>query len=185
MSKSCWIQALALALSLPVARAAVFPRVSLEDLVARSEVIAQAEVGRSWTAWDDKHKFIWTHYQLTVTDSIRGDSGIVVVSEPGGKLDGIEQQVDGVLSWAPGSKVLVFLYRTPIGYLRTVGGPQGQLAIDGRERVHAHFAGVEVTPARSRQQSTPLSAIDGLPLEQMKNSLRSLARGLPARRPGQ
>ncbi len=181
MSKRCWIPALAVAFSLPTARAAVFPRFSVEDLVARSEVIAQAEVGRSWTAWDNKHKFIWTHYELKIADSIRGDGTTVVVSEPGGKLDGIEQQFDGVLSWTPGARVLVFLYRTPIGYLRTVGGPQGRLNVDADQRVRAHLQNAELTGSGG----TPLSAIEGMPVERLKSSLRSLARELPARRSGQ
>lgn len=166
-------------------RAAVFPRFSVEDLVARSEVIAQAEVGRSWTAWDDKHKFIWTHYELKVTDSIRGNGTTVVVSEPGGKLDGIEQQFDGVLSWTPGTPVLVFLYRTPIGYLRTVGGPQGRLSVDADQRVRAHLQSAEFTGSGAGRQGTPLSEIEGMPVERLKSSLRSLARELPARRSAQ
>src|SRR5579884_811424 len=73
------------------AAAAVMPRLSLEDLVARSEIIAQARVGNSWSAWDANHKYIWTHYQMQVTDAIRGSAQTVVVSEPGGTLDGVSQ----------------------------------------------------------------------------------------------
>jgi hypothetical protein len=170
-------------LGLPCVSAAMFPRLSLEDLVAQSEIIAQAKIGRSRTAWDAKHRFIWTHYQLEVTDSIRGAGGNIVVSEPGGKQNGVEQHFDGVLAWPPGKKVLVFLHRTPIGYFRTVGGPQGRMAIGAGQRVYVDLQGAEFAGPAGRR-GTPLSAIAGMPLDQLKNRLRVLARELPERRTG-
>jgi len=55
-----------------IAFAAVAPRYSLENLVDRSAVIVEGRVTRTWTAWDSEHKYIWTHYELTVSDHIRG-----------------------------------------------------------------------------------------------------------------
>src|SRR5581483_3426173 len=99
------------ALCVMTAAAAVVPRFSLEELTARSEIIAQAQVVSSWPAWDAQHKYIWTHYQMRVTDAIRG-SGVqsVVVSEPGGSVDGVSQGFSGMNAWAPGENVVVFLH---------------------------------------------------------------------------
>jgi hypothetical protein len=104
------------------ARAAVGPALSLRELVDGSSVIAHGRVARSWTAWDSSHKYIWTHYQLEVIDPIRGVGfAPLVVSEPGGKLDGVNMRFSGAAQYAPGEEAIVFLYRTPIGYLRVLG----------------------------------------------------------------
>ena len=77
------------------ANATLVPALSVEELIDSSEVIAHGRVGRSWTAWDRAHKYIWTHHQIAVLDSIRGAAtGSIVVSEPGGEVGGV-----GVCSW--------------------------------------------------------------------------------------
>jgi hypothetical protein len=112
------------------AQAAIVPSLSLPQLIEGSEIIVHGRVGRSWAAWDGDHKYVWTHYAIEVIDPIRG-SGMapVVVSEPGGKLDGIEMRFSGVSPYAAGEEVVLFLYRTPIGYLRTVGNVQGKYTV--------------------------------------------------------
>jgi hypothetical protein len=46
------------------------PRYSVEDLVGGSEWIVEGTVGAPQAAWDPAHKFIWTHYQVRVLDSL-------------------------------------------------------------------------------------------------------------------
>jgi hypothetical protein len=123
-----------LALSL-AASAAVAPELTLEQLAARSEIIAHARVERSWMAWDGAHKYIWTHHELHVIDPIRGSAGPVVVSEPGGFLNGVGMRVSGAVEYRPGEEIVVFLYRTPVGFYRAVGQEQGKLAISRDRRV--------------------------------------------------
>ena len=102
------------------AQAAVAPSLSVQELVDRSEIIVHGRVARSWTAWDGAHKYIWTHHEIEVIDPIRGAGyAPVVVSEPGGALDGIEMRFTGAASYAIGEEAVVFLYRTPIGYFRS------------------------------------------------------------------
>ena len=109
------------------AQAAIAPSLGLEQLIDGSEIIVHGRVARSWSAWDGDHKYVWTHHEIEVIDPIRGSGGAaVVVSEPGGKLDGIEMRFSGVSQYAAGEEVVLFLYRTPIGYLRTVGNGQGK-----------------------------------------------------------
>ena len=83
-------------------------------------------------AWDGKHKYIWTHYDIEPIESIRGGRAAIAVSEPGGSLDGVNQQLSGAMPYAVGEEVVLFLYRTPIGYLRTTGGPQGKVSVGQR-----------------------------------------------------
>lgn len=105
---------------------AVAPPYTLDELVAHSEFIVHGRIAASRVAWDAKHKYIWTHYNVAVIESIRGDATAIVVSEPGGSLDGVNQQFSGAVPYAAGEELVLFLYRTPVGYLRTTGGPQGK-----------------------------------------------------------
>src|SRR5215212_2782640 len=102
------------------ASAAVVPTLTVDELVDRSEIIVHGRIARSWAAWDGAHKYIWTHHEVEIIDPIAGAGyAPVVVSEPGGKLDGIEMRFSGTVSYAVGEEAVVFLYRTPIGYYRS------------------------------------------------------------------
>jgi hypothetical protein len=156
-----------------IAAAAVVPRYSLEELVSQSEKIVAGRVQRVSTAWDPEHKFIWTHYDVLVSDSLRGSRDrIVTVSEPGGSLDGIHQMVGGALPYSIGEEVVLFLYRTPIGYFRTTGGGQGKFTVSANGRVHANTGGIEIIgPARG----TSLGTLENLDLRQFLSTVRAAA----------
>lgn len=113
-----------------LASAAVNPQYSLRDLTAASEIIVEGRVVRSWTAWDVKHLYIWTHYEVQTSDVLKGArGGTVTVSEPGGTVDDVHQLFSGTVAYAVGEQVVLFLYRTPLGYLRTRGGAQGKVSV--------------------------------------------------------
>jgi len=179
----CWVAAtLALVLG-GVLSAAVYPRYTAEELAERSQMIVQGNVVRSWTAWDSEHKYVWTHYEVSVTDAIRGPrSGSITVSEPGGSLDGIHQQFSGSIPYAPGESAVLFLYQTPIGYWRAVGGPQGKFTVepDGRVRSGAQFAAY-AEPAGRVTPGLSLDSLEGLTVADFKNRVRRLAAAHPFR----
>lgn len=113
-----------------VGRAAVMPRYTLNELATHSETIVEGRITRAWTAWDSKHKYIWTHYEVQAAEFLKGaPSRTVVVSEPGGSIDGARQLFSGQVPYSPGEHVVLFLYRTPAGYFRTRGGLQGKIAL--------------------------------------------------------
>lgn len=120
-----------------LASAAVNPQYSLRDLTAASEMIVEGRVIRSWTAWDVKHLYIWTYYEVQIADVLKGSRlGNVTVSEPGGSVDDIHQLFSGTVAYAIGEQIILFLYRTPVGYLRTRGGAQGKVSVgSGASRV--------------------------------------------------
>jgi hypothetical protein len=113
--------------------AAVVPRYSFEQLVDTSERVVEGRVVRRSVGWDRARQFIWTHYEIAVSDTIKGaTSPTVIVSEPGGTLDGQTLVIPGVPLYATGEEVVLFLHRTPIGYLRTNGYEQGRHRVRGR-----------------------------------------------------
>jgi hypothetical protein len=126
------VRALAVLLGLgaTVGIGGVVPRYTLGDLTARSETIVEGRVTHAWTAWDSKHIYIWTHYEVQTGEVLKGSPAAeITVSEPGGTIDGVRQLFSGAVPYGIGEHVVLFLYRTPIGYLRTRGGPQGKFSI--------------------------------------------------------
>lgn len=140
------------------------PQVSLEDAVTRSELIVTGDVVRSWSAWDAGHQFIWTHSEIAIREHWKGAPGATVtVSEPGGEVDGVGQAISGAVRYAPGEQVVLFLYRTPNGLLRTFGWGQGKLKVDPQQRVHlTHSAAATVkgTAGAAAAPGTPMNAVE-------------------------
>jgi len=113
-------------------------RLSLEQTVSQAEWIVEGHVVRNWCDWDNGHRFIWTHTEIAVRNRWKGSStSTITVSEPGGTVNGMAMDVGGMVRYSPGEHVVLFLYRTPIGLIRTVGLSQGKLRVDSGQRVHA------------------------------------------------
>jgi hypothetical protein len=158
------------------AQAATVPSVGLEELIDQSEAIVHGRVVRSWSAWDTAHKYIWTHHEIAVIDPLRGaGASFVVASEPGGELDGVGMKFSGALEYAVGEEAIVFLYKTPIGYLRATGYGQGKYTVTPQSRVRANLKGLDVLK-RSGQRGADLSTIDGLTIADFKARVRASIR---------
>ena len=161
------------------------PRISLEELLGGSQFILHGRVARSWCGWDAKHKYIWTHHEVEVTETLRGaPGGRITVSEPGGELEGVGQQFGGALPYAVGETVLLFLDRTPIGFFRTVGGGQGKFSVGPDGRARANLAGVDFVDLPGMGRGTALASVDGLSLQDFKQRLRGALRFHPYRTGG-
>ncbi len=143
------------------------PLLSLEDLAAQSESIVEGRVVRAWSGMDPEGRFIWTHYQLQVNATWKGAAAATVtISEPGGTLGGRTLYVQGSTHYAMGEEVAVFLYRTPIGYLRTTNYGQGKFTLTGGI-VHGneaiHLAGAVVSPtAYPSTSGTRVETVNGM-----------------------
>ena len=175
-----------LLLAIP-ACAAIVPRVSLDEMVDQSFSIVHGTVRDSWCAWDNAHQIIWTHYRVEIRESLKGgERGIVEISEPGGTVGGVGMGVSGAVPYAAGEEVVLFLYRTPVGYLRTVGHGQGKYTVGAAGRVRAAMEGHSLVDPAGRSLPRELAAVqalEGLPLDQLKLRVRSrLNRARPAGR---
>ena len=162
-----WTYALSIALlGVSNAGGTSVPGLSFEELTDRSDLVVTGQVARSWTDWDSPHKYIWTHYELAVSATLKGAAGAgVVVSEPGGVVGIQGMSVAGAVTYRPGERVLVFLQRMPNGYLRTTGWSQGKFDLDDTGHLHPQsaFGGVEfVDPPHGVSGSTPLREFNGV-----------------------
>ena len=156
-------------------------RLTLEQLVDRSERIVHGRCMRTWSAWDADRHAIWTHCEIAVADPLKGSPArTIVVSEPGGVVGGMEMMIDGVPRLRANEEVVLFLYRTPIGYWRARGLGQGKYDVSrdqrsGQTLVRADTQGLAVIEPREQPppRSTDLRRLDGVPLEQFKATIRS------------
>jgi hypothetical protein len=165
-------------LLLQAASATVVGRLSFEELVDTSDLIVSGRITRAWAAWDADHKYIWTHYEMSVKSALKGTPGSTVeIAEPGGALEDKVLSIAGTVVYTTGENVLVFLQRMPNGYLRTTGWGQGRFLVGDNGRIHADstLRGLEIIDTRTPlPASMPLTTLDGMGLNEF--SLRIAAR---------
>lgn len=147
-----------LSIATPPLAATVVLRQNLEQLTHGSETVVHGQVVKTWTAWDPGRTAIWTHYEIQVAEAWKGVPGhSVVISEPGGELDGLRMAVPGAPQYHVGEQVVVFAVRTPVGYLRTCGWGQGRYLVSADGRVRPDLAQTPVVD-RSKPGATAKSA---------------------------
>ena len=155
-----------------MASAAELPRYTFDELTDSSEVIATGNITRTWTDWDTSHKYIWTHYELAVSDVQKGTPGSVVdIAEPGGSLNGVLMSIAGATGYRVGEHVLVFLSRVPNGYLRTAGFGQGKFIIEENSQLREQVA---LKPALTAGAQT--RSLDGMSVNQAKQMVGARLR---------
>jgi hypothetical protein len=168
---------------LHVCSATVIPSFSFEDLVAKSDQIVSGTVIRSWTSWGPEHKLIWTRYEISVKDTIKGaKEKTAIVSEPGGALDGLAMRVEAAVPYAIGERVTLFLQRYPSGAKRTVGWAQGKFTLDETGHVHPGSAGgrIQVNLKTRALSATPLAALEGITAADFRHRILAVREGRAA-----
>lgn len=165
--------------------ATLVPRMSFEQIVEGSVSIVHGTVVRTWSAWDSSRSTIWTHYEVRIVESLKGDRvETIVVSEPGGEVDGIQMQVVGAPRYVIGEEVVLFAASTPMGYLRTCGWGQGKFQVrevepGGGKRILGGLGSVQLvdptgtTKESRRAAGVDLKTLDGLSLEDFKARVRA------------
>jgi hypothetical protein len=184
--RSIFAACLALLLALSVG-ATIVPRMSFEQIVGGSDTIVHGSVVKTWSAWGAEHRIIWTHYEIKVSESLKGTAGVrVVVSEPGGEVAGVAMQVAGVPQYSVGDEVVVFTTVTPIGLSRTSGWGQGKFQVvsglsGAPPLVRSGVAGIRlVDDARKTttvdSNATEIPSLNGLTLDKFKLRIREALR---------
>jgi len=164
-----WRPALTLLFCLPCA-ATVVPRYDLAELTESSEWIVHGTILRSWTEKKPGHQFTWIHHELKPVEILKGRAQPrFVISEPGGELGGVQQLFSGTPRFQPHEEVIVFLYRTPIGYLRVFGLSQGKYTVRG-QRLAVDLQGLAFAgPAKARSENW-----NGVAIKDFKVAIRRL-----------
>jgi hypothetical protein len=112
--------------------ATLVPRMSLDELCRQADRIVQGRIVASRVTWGPEHRLLWTHYDLTIEDALKGTfESRLTFSVPGGVLGPVAMPIAGTPHFLSGEHVIVFLRHTPVGYLCTVGFSQGCFRIAG------------------------------------------------------
>jgi hypothetical protein len=160
------------------ARGATVPRLAFDELAANSGRIVHGRILDSSVG--SSGQFLSTHYRVEVIDGLKnGTTGQIVVSEPGGTLNGITMELAGGVRFQTGEEVVLFLYQTPIGYWRTSGYWQGKFNVElagNEKRVRANLADIALVTGPGRAAAGALESLDRMPLEQFKAEIRRRVR---------
>jgi hypothetical protein len=165
---------------LPTVSATTLARLSFEELTDDSELIVSGTVTRSWAAWDAEHKYIWTHYEMSVVSTFKGAaSRSIEFAEVGGIAEGVGMDVAGTVAYQAGENVLIFLARQPNGYLRTTGWGQGKYRIDTNNRLHGDASLRQVEFAQTPGATAPatsLRSLEGITLAEIAQRIAARVR---------
>lgn len=154
-------------LLLPAASATTIQKLSFDQLTDTADIVVSGTVTRSWADWDADHKYIWTHYEVSVLSQLKGSAGSTVqIDEVGGVVGGSGMTVAGTPVYQTGDKVLVFLTRWPGGHLRTTGWGQGKYRIDANNRLHGDSSLAQVEMAAGSGAESVTRTLDGMNLNE-------------------
>jgi len=164
--------------------AGAFPRLPLAEMADGAEYIVEGTVLRSWTAWDTRGQFIWTHYELSVSEWLKApvaSDRTIIVSERGGTADGITMLAEDATPYSVGEKVVVLAWRTPGGFLRAAGNSQGKFAVNGFARdCRLRWSPHVINMLRDARE--PDERLDGMLLSDFKIYVRRFVRFTGERR---
>lgn len=176
-----------LLLAASIAAATMVPRMDLASLTSTSGRILHGTVVKRWSAWSESGRHIWTHYEIQVSETLKGlPQAVFTLSEPGGIVGNTGMSISGVPEFQVGDEVVVFSFQTPSGYWRVRGYGQGKYEVATHEsgvRTVRNSPGEIVLidpPARTGGPGrVGLSAPtgNGMRLEQFKSLVRSMIAG--------
>jgi hypothetical protein len=153
---------------------------SFDDLTDKSELVIAGTVTSSWVAWDAEHKYIWTHYQVSVDSTLKGRAaGSIEIAELGGIIQDTGMSVVGTVSYQIGEDAVIFLSRQPNGYLRTTGWGQGKYILDANHRLHGDASLRQVELVRTPGAPVAVSSIrslDGMSLSEIAQRVAARVR---------
>lgn len=173
------------ALTAPAAVATTLVRQSLGQLVSTHQTIVVGEVLEATSYWNSDHTFILTDVRFGVSDAVKGnpDEGVITITLMGGTVGDLTTVIVGGAELELGRSYLLFL------------NPEGLPGVRKALTVREHVQGVfHVQPGRDgrlmaqsqashhplwpddRQLESPVGGSDGLPLESLLRSIRTLDR---------
>jgi hypothetical protein len=112
------------AISLASLGAATLSRLSLDDMINQSTVIAHVKVTGSYAAF--RGPVIYTYYQAQVMEQWKGaNQATVEIALPGGTANGYQQSFPGTPQLIAGTEYVLFLWTSKTGLTQIIGLTQG------------------------------------------------------------
>jgi hypothetical protein len=167
------------------ASATTMLRADLPELTRSADTIVHGTVRRMESRWSGDGRRILTDVEIQVTETLKGQAGgTVLVTQPGGRVGDIGQQVSGLASFTPGEEVVVFLERRGTRAFRVAGMAQGKYKVQRSADGTRALAVPEPTDALlvdpdTRQPTT--SSLQSVSLAELKASIRTALQQPPVR----
>jgi len=172
LRKTLCLAALILMVITP-AMATIVRALSVEQMTATADVIAEGHITAQSSAWNAEKTRIYTVTTLTVTVAHKGTvktGESIQIRQIGGTVDGLTQSIAGNAKLTQGEEVLLFLDQDQArGLHYVVGMAQGKFSIDR----------VQPTPRIDRGLED-LSTLDakGAPIPLLKSGQKNTQRAL-------
>lgn len=153
-------------------------RTDVAELTYAADAVVQGTVRRVESRWSGDHRRIITDVEIQVTEALKGEPGsTVIVTQPGGHVDGIGQVVHGLASFTPGEEVVVFLERRGKDAFQVSAMSQGKFRVqrsaDGKTVLAVpESTGDSLLLDPVTHQPTP-SAMKTVPLTELKANVRT------------
>jgi hypothetical protein len=161
--------ALVLAWCLP---SATLERLSLDDMIVQATAIVRGKITGSFTALSGP--VIYTHYQLQVSETLKGSArSSVEFVVPGGIANNMRQSFAGAPRFGTGDELVFFLWTGRSGVMQVLGLTQGLFALaqDGAtDPVATRSASHEVMLERGTGQQVKDQTLV-MPLSQLRGRI--------------
>lgn len=150
----------------------------VEGLTLRAERVVRARVVGSESRWTAGGRRIVTETRLEVLEVLAGEprAAVVQVVQPGGRVDGLVQEVIGAARFSPGEEVVVFLRPTaPDRSARVVGMALGKYRVIRREGAPAAVRRDDLGEVRVLHPQThrPRAPEQAITLESLRAQVRA------------
>jgi hypothetical protein len=157
-------------------------RLSLNDMIQKSTMIVRGTI-QPGTSAALRGPLIYTHYQLSVTTTLKGAPGQAAVQNidvavPGGALNGIQQPVAGAPTLTPGQDYVFFLWTSKSGLTQVIGLSQGLFNVTTNAQGQAIVSrgAASATMLDSSGQAVADSNLQ-MPLAQLVGKIQSVLAG--------
>lgn len=175
-----------LLIGLPVG-ATTLLRTDVAELSSASDTIVQGTVRRVQSRWSGDGRRIVTDVEIEVTDTLKGQpGGTVLVTQPGGKVGDIGQQIHGLATFTPGEEVIVFLEKRGKVSFQVSSMAQGKFQVrrdaDGKTVLAVPESTGDTLLLDPVTRQPTASAMKPVPLTELKASVRTaLQRAEPSK----
>lgn len=174
---------LAALVATPPASATVLQPLDVDTLAGFSQAVVHARVLSTHVEWNDAVTMPITIIELEILEVLDGSVGPrarLLVTTPGGAIDGIALDYAGRPRFTPGTETVVFLTEPRTGSFIPVGLVQGTLQVgprlgDGRRLLRRNMQGAKMAGSPARPFPTDLSGL--------KQALQLRPRELSGSRP--
>ena len=131
-------------------QSATLQRLSLDDMIIRSNSIVRGKVTDSWAALTGS--VIYTHYRIQVSENFKGPKqSVVEVMVPGGVAGNLRQSFSGSPALNEGDEMVFFLWTSKAGMTWVTGLTQGLFALPRAAAADPMAADPMATRAPSRE----------------------------------